>query len=151
MKNPMDTRVRNADEIFTELRMLRGNTGGPVVLAVLGLHTIDPQALAKALPKQWDEVVEHVGFSPKLLMTGCLDVGTEKAVRIAAKKITGKLAVVIHRPTLTQGAKVAEEMRDTLMAREADALVVIGKPTTCKHARERFVGWHKVVYEIEVE
>lgn len=147
----MDTRVRGADVIFAELRELRGEVGGPVVLAILGLHTIDASDLAKALPRQWDEIVEHVGFTPKLLMTGCVDVGTEKAVRIAAKKITGRSAVVIHRAEMTYGKKPAEEMRDTLMAREADALVVIGTKNTCKHARERFVGWHKVVYEIEIE
>jgi hypothetical protein len=149
MKNQFDTRNRGADVIFTDLRMLRADTSGACVLAVLGTHRVDAQELADVLRTQWPEIVAAVGFEPKRLMTGCAEGGTEKAVRLAAKSITGKLPVVIHRAEMTYGKKPAEEMRDTLMAREADALVVIGN--ACKHARERFVGWHKVVHEIEIE
>lgn len=149
MKNPFDTRVRGADEIFADLRMLRGDTKGPCVLAVLGTHKVDEKALADAIKEQWDEIVKVVGFEPKRIMTGCVDVGTEKAARLVAKKVTGNTPVVIHRPEMTYGVKEAEEIRDMLMAREADALLVVGKAN--KHARQRFIGWHKVVHEIEIE
>jgi hypothetical protein len=149
MKNQMDTRNRAADEIFAELRALRSKVGGPCVLAVLGSHTVDAQQLADVLRTQWSTLVGNVGFEPKRLMTGCVDVGVEKAVRLAAKSITGKLAVIVHRAELTYGVKPAERMRDTLLAQEADALLLFGGG--CKHARERFWGHGKKVIEIDID
>lgn len=147
MSNQFDTRIRDANEIFQDVRILRGDTKGPVALAILGTHNVDCSALIAALREQWREIEKFVKFEPKLIMTGCATVGTEKAARLVAKSLTGRAAVVIHRATTVFTVAVAEETRDVLMAREADALLVIGA-NACKHVRERFTGWHKVVHEV---
>lgn len=141
--NRMDTRERRADEIFAELRGTKG-----FKLAVLGSHSLDASAVADALAEKRDVIVELVGDEPVRLLTGCAPAGVEKAARLAAKRFTGKLAVIIHRAELTYGQKPAEKMRDTLLAQESDALLVIGGGN--KHARERFEAHNKKVYEIEI-
>lgn len=141
--NRMDTRERRADEIFAELRGTKG-----FKLAVLGSHSLDASAVADALLEQRDSIIELVGEKPVRLLTGCAPVGVEKAARLAAKKFTGKLAVIIHRAELTYGKKPAEQMRDILLAQESDALLLLGGGN--KHARDRFSGHGKKVYEIEI-
>ena len=148
MKNSMDTRNRSAFDIVNDLRSVKK----PCLLAVLGTHDVDARALAGALcSPQWSLIVAPIGFTPARLLTGCADVGVEKAVRTAAKNITGKLAVVFHRAEITYGKKAAEEIRDLLLAQEADALLLltVGRKV-CKHARDKFGARGKKVYEIEV-
>jgi hypothetical protein len=144
----MDTRNRSAFDIVADLRAMKRR---PCLLAVLGSHAVDAGELAKALRVQWSDIARQVGFSPVRLLTGCADGGAEKAVRLAARGVTGELAVVFHRAEITYGRKAAEEMRDLLLAQEADALLLLaaGK-RVCKHARERFGSRGKKVIEIEV-
>lgn len=148
MKNRMDTRNRSAHDIVAYLRSIKGR---PCLLAVLGSHAVDAGELADALRSQWSDITGQVGFEPARLLTGCADGGAEKAVRLAARDVTGELAVVFHRAEITYGRKAAEEMRDLLLAQEADALLLltVGK-RVCRHARERFGSRGKKVIEIEV-
>lgn len=145
----MDTRNRSAFDVVADLRAMKRR---PCLLAVLGSHNVDARELAAVLRSQWLAVQARVGFEVVRLLTGCADVGTEKAARLAAKDVTGKLAVVFHRAELTYGKKPAEEMRDTLLAQEADALLLFttGSKRVCKHARERFSSRGKKIFEIEV-
>jgi hypothetical protein len=145
--NQMDTRNRSAFDIVAELRAMKK----PCLLAVLGTHNVDASVLRSAVAAQWSRISGMFGFRPARLMTGCAGVGTEKATRLVAKSVTGELAVVFHRAEVTYGKKVAEEMRDLLLAQEADALLLVttGKKV-CQHARERFGSRGKRVFEIEV-
>jgi len=144
----MDTRNRSAFDIVANLRALKRR---PCLLAVLGSHRVDAGELSDAFCFSWPAIQAQVGSEPVRLLTGCADGGAEKAVRLAAKSITGKLAVVFHRAEITYGKKPAEEMRDVLLAQEADALLLLtaGK-RVCKHARERFGARGKKVIEVEV-
>ena len=107
--------------------------------------------LQYAVRAQWSRIKSMFGFEPVRLLTGCANVGAEKAIRLAAKSLTGKLAVVFHRAEVTYGKRAAEEMRDILLAQEATALLLLttGKKT-CKHARDTFSSRGKKVYEVEV-
>jgi hypothetical protein len=146
-KNRFDTRNRGADEVFYDLRMMRADAKSSVVLAVFGSNSVDPRGLARALNAQWSAVVTLVGFQPQRVMTSCRDVGTEKAVRLAAKDVTGKLAVIVHRAEMTYGIKQADEMCCNLVSREADALLMIGGGS--KFLRDRFAGWYKPIHEVD--
>lgn len=148
MTNSWDTRNRSAFDIVTDLRSMKKR---PCLLAVLGSHNVDARELAGALIAQWREIVYTVGFDPVRLLTGCADVGVEKAVRLVSKNVTGKLPVVFHRAEITYGKKAAGGMRDVLLSQEADALLLLtaGKKT-CKHARERFGSRGKKVFEVEI-
>jgi hypothetical protein len=118
---------------------------------VLGSHSLDAVQTADALDQQWSAVIELLHFEPVRLVTGCADVGAEKATRLAAKRVTGKLAAVFHRAEATYGIKKAEEMRDVILAQQADALLLLTAGTkVCRHARERFSSLGKKVYELEV-
>lgn len=121
------------------------------MLAVLGSRNVDAGVLADAMRTQWPQFAAPIGFDPIRLMTGCAEAGVEKAARLAAKSITGKLAVVFHRAEVTYGKKPADEMMASLIAQEADALLILttGKPI-CAFARSRFIAWNKKVYEIEI-
>ena len=145
-KNVLDTRTMRGDEVVAELRKTKG-----LKLAVLGSHQLDAKAVASALIAQRDAIVDLVGKAPVRILTGCADVGAEKAARLAAKGITGNGAVVFHRPEITYGIKPAEQMRDVLLAQEGDALLLLtdGKKC-CKHARDRFTARMKKIYEIEI-
>lgn len=146
MPNQMDTRNRNAFEIVEELRKIEG-----LKLAVLGSHNLNVNDTHKAIVDHWSEITELVGEDPERLLTGCRPSGSEKAVRLAAKEVTGKLAVVFHRADVTYSPKMAQEMMVNLLAQEADALLVLsnGSPV-CAEARSRFIARNKKVYEIEV-
>lgn len=146
--NTMDTRNRSAFDVVGDLRALKRR---PCLLAVLGSHRVDAGELSDALCLSWSVIQVQVGFEPVRLVTGCADGGAEKAARMAAKSITGKLAVVFHRAEVTYGKKPAEEMRDLLLAQEADALLLlaVGKKV-CKHASYLFAVRGKKVYEVEV-
>ena len=148
MKNRFDTRNRGADEIFYDLRMLRGENQGPVVLAIMGQVEVDASDLARALSSTWSVIVKTVGWQPQRLMTSDRPVGTEKAVRLAAKELTGNLAVVVHRAELTYGIRLADETCCNLLAREADALLYVGRGG--KFLRDRFAGIFKPIHEVSL-
>lgn len=134
MPNQMDSRNRSAFDIVADLKKVKG-----FKLAVLGSHNVDAKTLASALPEAIQQVLNNDWKDPLLVMTGCAPVGVEKAVRLAAKEMTGRSAVVFHRAETVYGPKKAEQMRDVLLAQEADALLIISSgKKTCKHARDRF-------------
>lgn len=141
MPNKWDTRERSAFDIVADLRKHKKANK----VAVLGPHDVDASALAEVLP---DAIRSAVG-DPDFILTGCADVGTEKAARLIAKKLTGERAVVFHRAHMVYGFKKAEQMRDILLAQESTSLVVVG--TLNKHARARFRAHGKKVYEVEIE
>jgi hypothetical protein len=142
----MDSRNTSAFDIVAELRKVKG-----FKLAVLGSHQLDAKKVAHDLFDLRREVITgFVGHEPVILLTGCADVGVEKAARLVAKKLTGRLAVVFHRASFTFGAKKAEEMRDGLLAQEADALLIIGKGKVCQAAARLFGTFNKKVFEIEL-
>ena len=143
----MDTRVRNAVHVMMDLTKLEGPK-----LTVVGAHTIDPKATADMLVEQWKDVVEMVGFEPVILVTGDADVGAEKAARLAAKRVTGRLAAVFHR-TLAASMKQSEAYRDYHLVDYGAALLVLsdGTKRCCKHLRDQFDGRRKPVHVIEVE
>lgn len=147
--NTFDSRNRSAFEIVKDLRAL-----GTIAcrLAVLGSHGLDAKQVSAAIGRSWSDVCDMVGFEPVRLVTGCADIGAEKAVRIIAKDVTGKLAAVFHRAEATYGPKEAERLRDIILAQQCDALLLLtdgGK--CCKHARDRFRSLNKKVFELEVE
>lgn len=149
MPNVMDSRNRSAFEIVADLKAL-----GTVAcrLAVLGSHDLDATQVSGLLTRSWSDVCDMVGFEPERVVTGCADVGAEKAMRLAAKEATGKLAAVFHRATTQFSVKQAEQVRDIILAQQCDALLLLtdgGK--CCKHARERFGSLNKRVYELEIE
>ena len=120
-------------------------------LAVLGSHDVDAGLLAKAFRLRWPMVFDMVGFKPGRLITGCADRGVELAARLAARDITGQLAVIFHRASFC-GTKKAEEILDKLLAQEADALLIVstgGK--VCTRVRDLFTQKEKRVIEIEIE
>lgn len=154
MKNQMDSRNRSAALIVHDLRELPGSPlvpPGRRLLAVLGSHQFDAGKLAEAMRRRWSTFTTVVGFEPVRIVTGCAPSGAEKAARMVARDVTGRLAVVFHRAEITYGRGPAEQMRDVLLAQEADALLVLttGRKV-CAHARDRFRGHGKKVHEIEV-
>lgn len=150
VKNTFDSRNRNAGEIVGDLRALKKKRGEPCLVAVLGSHAVNVKETTAYLRKAWPSFCSVSGISPARVMTGCADVGAEKAVRVAAKQLTGKLSVVIHRADY-MGVSVAEVMRDTILANEADALLILTNGgRVCRRARELFVERKKPVYELNV-
>ena len=148
MKNQMDTRNRSGFDVVADLRKLDRKR----LLAVLGSHSIPANEVAKSLREQWSQVVGMVGFEPVRLITGCAPAGAEKAARLIAKSVTGKLAVVFHRADLVYGPKHAESMRDMLVVQEASVLLLlVTKPGQgLKNMRYLFPANGKKIHEIEV-
>jgi len=148
MKNQMDTRNRSGFDVVADLRKLDRRR----LLAVLGSHNVPADEVAQSLREQWPQVVGIVGFEPVRLVTGCAPVGAEKAARLVAKSVTGKLAVVFHRADLVYGSKHAEGMRDMMVVQESAALLLLvtaaGK--SFKNLRYLFPVNGKKVHEIEV-
>lgn len=146
MKNRMDTRERGADVIVAELRELQG-----IKLAVLGSNNIPAKAAADAIIDHRKAIIDMIGGSPVRLVTSCRPVGAEKAARLAAKRFTGKLAVVFHRAEMSFGIRNADIMANMIIERESNALLVL---STGKKASEllsaRFKQNGKKVYEIEI-
>lgn len=152
--NQMDSRNRDAKLIFADLEALGS---GPCRLVVVGSHKLDPASLADSLVDQWSAIVDLVGFEPRRVITGCAPVGAEKAARLAAKRVTGKLAVVFHRPMFTQAGliqstKTAEMFMNIWLAKAGDAGLVLApnaKPT-CANLRKSLAEWGRRCYQVEV-
>lgn len=152
--NQMDSRNRDAKLIFADLEALGKE---PCRLVVAGSHRLDPGETADALVEQWSAIVELVGFEPKRIITGCAPVGAEKAARLAAKRLTGKPAVVFHRPTFTpagfiQTTKTAEMFMNISLAKAGDAglVLAVGSKLTCKNLRGSLGEWDRRTYQVEV-
>lgn len=153
--NQMDSRNRDAKLIFADLDALGRD---PCRLIVVGSHKLDHGQLADSLVDQWSSIVELVGFRPKRIITGCAPVGAEKAARLAAKRLTGKLAVVFHRPMFTQAgfiqsAKTAEMFMNIWLAKAGDAALILAtssKPT-CANLRGSLAEWDRRSYQVEVD
>lgn len=149
MKNRMDSRNRDAKEIFADLDALGKK---PCRLIVVGAHSLDPRATADALVDQWSSIVDLIGFEPKRIITGCRPVGAEKAARLTAKRVTGKLAAVFHRPELVYNAKAAEMFMNIWLARSGDTALILatGSKMTCANIRASLLEWGKKFYQVEV-
>jgi hypothetical protein len=147
----MDSRNRSAVEILHDLRV--SYSSEPCLLAVVGAHELDAHLLADVFRTRWPQLVAEFKFGPKRVMTGCADVGAEKAARLAAKSVTGKLAIVFHRAEASYGRKGAEKMRDDLLAQEADGLLLVTTRKNRKFTflRERFAARAKPIVEVEIE
>jgi len=148
--NQMDSRNRDAKEILADLEAMGRE---PCRLVVSGSRALDPEQMADALTEQWSSIVELVGFRPARVVTGCLPVGAEKAARLAAKRVTGKLAVVFHRPDMVHSATAAEMLMNILLSKSGDAALILAtnsKPA-CTNLRRQFAGWDKRVYQVEVK
>lgn len=145
----MDSRNRDAKEILADLAVLGAE---PCRLVVVGSHKLDPSDTASALREQWSSIVELIGFEPRRLITGCAPGGAEKAARLLAKQVTGKLAAVFHRPTMVNSAKTAEMFMNILLSRAGDAALILAtsaKPT-CMNLRGSLAEWDKRSYQVEV-
>lgn len=144
----MDTRNRHSSLIWDDLKKYKRQC----ILAVLGSHNVPAGQVAASLRERWPAVMAMIGFEPVRLLTGCAPVGVEKAARIVAKTVTGKLAIVFHRAELVYGVKAAEQMRDGLIVQEANALLLLsvrlGKGM--KNIRYLFPANGKKIHEIEV-
>lgn len=149
MKNQMDSRNRDAREIQTALEALGGDQ---CRLTIAGSHNLDAGETANALRESWSDIVDMIGFEPKLIITGCRPVGAEKAARLAAKDLTGKLAVVFHRPELVHSIKDAEMFMNICLSKAGDALLLLspGKKLVCKNLRQQFTQWQKKIHQVEV-
>jgi hypothetical protein len=150
----MDSRNRDAKLILTDLEALGHE---PCRLVVVGSHKLDPDRLADSLVEQWSSIVDLVGFRPKRVITGCAPVGAEKAARLAAKRLTSKLAVVFHRPMFTpsgflQTAKTAEMFLNVWLAKAGDAALILatGSKPTCANLRGSLAEWDRRSYQVEV-
>lgn len=149
MPNQFDSRVRLGTEVMADL-MAMGKD--PCRLTVVGSHNLEAKDVADGLREAWDGIVEMVGFTPKRLVTGCAPVGVEKAVRLAAKDLTGKLAAVFHRPDMTYGRKQADMFMNISLAKAGDALLILapGTKPACKNLRLCFVEWSKPIHQVEI-
>jgi predicted secreted Zn-dependent protease len=149
MKNTMDSRNRDAKAIIADLAALGE---GSCRLVVVGSHKLDPSQTASALREQWSSIVELVGFEPKRIITGCAPGGAEKAARLVAKSVTGKLAAVFHRPELVHSAKTAEMFMNILLAKTGDVALILatGTKPTCSNLRHSLGEWRKRSYQVEV-
>jgi len=147
--NKMDSRNRDAKLIFADLEALGAD---PCRLVVVGSHRLDPADTADAIVEQWDAIVGLVGFRPRRIITGCAPVGAEKAARLAAKRLTGKLAVVFHRPELVHSVKNAEMFMNISLAKAGDAGLVLatGSKLTHQNLRGSLWEWDKKTYQVEV-
>lgn len=149
--NPMDSRNRDASEIIAAMEAL-GREMAPCRLVIVGSHNLDPRETADALHEQWSAIVGLVGFRVQQVITGCAPAGAEKAARLVAKRVTGRLAVVFHRPDLVHSARDAEMFMNVSLAKTGDAAVVLAtssKPT-CANLRRSFAEWGKRVHQVEV-
>lgn len=146
MPNKMDSRVRSAFDICADLRKISG-----LKLAVLGSRRLEAKDVRSMLIDQRSTICELVGAEPRRLVTGDLEVGAEKGVRLAAKEFTGKRPVVFHRAEMTYGKKGAENMLYQVLTQHTDALLLltVGK-TICDDAVYLFKANRKKVYEVEV-
>jgi len=146
MKNQMDTRERDANEVIADLREAAG-----IKLAVLGSQTLAAKLCADAIVEHRKAIIKMIGGTPVRLVTSCRPVGAEKAARLVAKRFTGQLAVVFHRPEMTHGIKVADMMANMIIERECSALLVLSTGrAACELLSARFVQNKKPVYEIEL-
>jgi hypothetical protein len=148
--NTFDSRNRDAREIVADLVALGKS---PCRLTIAGSHRLDPSATAAALREQWASIVELVGFEPLRVVTGCAPGGAEKAARLAAKSVTGKLAAVFHRPDMVHSTSAATMFMNIMLSRVGDALLVleIGPKPTCANLRASFAEWPgKRIYAVEV-
>lgn len=148
MPNKMDSRERDAREIMADLAALGKD---PCRLTIVGSHKLDSKQVGVALRAAWGDIVEVIGFTPKRVVTGCAPVGVEKAVRLAAKDLTGKRSVVFHRPLM--GAKNAEMFLNIWLAKAGDALLILapGTKPASKNLRACFVEWRKPIHQVEIE
>ncbi len=151
MKNrKMDSRVRDAREIVADLDAMGPD---PCRLTIAGSRKLDTSAVADALREQWPQIVELVGFEPKRIVTGCAPEGAEKAARLAARAVTGELAAVFHRSTMTHGPATAEIFLNILLSRTGDALLILApnKKPACAKLRCAFAEHPgKKIYQVEV-
>lgn len=147
--NQMDSRNRDAKAISADLEALGRD---PCRLVIVGSRVLDPGQMAGALVEQWSSIVGLVGFRPKRIVTGCLPAGAEKAARLAAKRLTGKLAAVFHRPELVYNTKTAEMFMNVWLAKAGDAALILatGSKPTCANLRGSFAEWGKLSYQVEV-
>lgn len=150
MKNRMDSRNRDAREIVADLDKVGR---GPCRLTIAGSRKLDTSAVADALREQWSQIVGLVGFEPKRIVTGCAPEGAEKAARLAARDVTGELAAVFHRSTMTHGPATAEIFLNILLSRAGDALLILApnKKPACAKLRCAFAEHPgKKIYQVEV-
>lgn len=147
--NQMDSRNRDAAAIVKDLAALGRE---PCRLVVVGSHKLDPGATADAIVDQWSAIVDLVGFHPKQVVTGCAPGGAEKAARLLAKRVTGKLSAVFHRPELVHSAKNAEMFMNILLAKVGDAALILATSTkpTCVNLRRSFGEWGRLSHQVEV-
>jgi len=145
----MDSRNRDAKEVLADLV---GMGSKPCRLTIAGSNRLDASATAAVLREQWSAIVDLVGFEPRRIVTGCCPAGVEKAARIVAKSVTGKLAAVFHRPELILSVKTAEMLMNIMLSKGGDALLVLarGSKPACANLRQQFIGWQKKVYQVEV-
>jgi hypothetical protein len=147
--NSMDSRNRDARQIMEDLQKMGKE---PCRLTIAGSHKLDAKDAAEALCDAWDEITDLIGFEPKRIITGCSPVGAEKAARLAAKSLTGKLAVVFHRPELIHSVKQADMFMNVVLSKGGDALLLLanGSKPACKNLREQFQHWQKKIHQVEV-
>ncbi len=149
MKNTMDSRNRDAREVRDAL-LAMGD--GMRRLVVVGSHNLVADETADALRDQWSAIVKLVGFRPERIVTGCSPVGAEKAARLVAKSVTGKLAAVFHRPELVNSAKDAAMFMNIMLARTGDAALILATSSrpTCANLRRQLGEFGKRLYQVEV-
>ncbi len=146
MKNRFDSRNRDAREIVADLTKEKRR------LAIVGSKNLEQAGrLVAGLRAQWSEIVELVGFEPERIVTGDAIGGAEKAARLLARSVTGKLAAVFHRADLLHRSQ-SEMFLNILLARTSDAALILatsGKPT-CMPLRHSLTEWGKKYYQVEV-
>lgn len=149
MANQFDSRVRAGTEVMADLMAMGAQA---CRLTIVGSHNLEAKEVADGLREAWSGIIEMVGFSPKRVVTGCAPGGVEKAVRLAAKDLTGKLSAVFHRPDMTYGAKTAEMFMNVSLAKAGDALLILapGTKPACKNIRRCFVEWRKPIHQVEI-
>lgn len=147
--NTFDTRNRDAKAVVADLVAMGKER---CRLVIVGSHKLDPIKTADALRDQWSTIVELVGFRPGRIVTGCAPGGAEKAARLVAKSVTGKLAAVFHRPELVHSIRDAEMFSNVLLARTGDVALILAtssKPT-CTNLRRSLMEWNKGFHQVEV-
>lgn len=149
MKNRMDTRNRDAKLVRADLEAMGP---GPSLLVIVGNHGLRAARTADALAGQWSEIVDLVGFTPRRIVTGCAPSGAEKAARLVARRVTGKLPVVFHRPDLVFGFQKSNVFLNIDLSRWGHALLVLAKGSRpiCDNIRQMFNEWDKKFYQVQV-
>lgn len=149
MKNQMDSRNRDARAVVADLKAMGEHR---CRLVVAGSHKLDPVETSWAIREQWPEIVKFLGWRPERIVTGCAPGGAEKAARLAAKGVTGKLAAVFHRPELVHSARQAEMFMNILLSKAGDAALILatGTKPTCTNLRRSMGEWDKRSYQVEV-